>query len=412
MKRTLCLGLVACLAACSGSGDDGDDNTNPPICLNVQGSETVAGLEIRRPEANYAGCRGIDGSREDERICEEKVPDLDSCFGQAPDPGVDRTPRTVTLTGCVASFGLEAQSDDLLVTVLEELTGQRTDPGYNYDGTPAMGVGAEKTPTAFLGQAVSTSVPASQCTDEGAFSISGVKTETPLIIRVTDQHLAVAERQYVDTYQYNVILRNDVLRSGPTPADPIVAPETCTSTAAECYVVDDVNTVFETTFTTIALTAGVSNIDGDDDLYDGSGQGHVAGEVQDCTSDDTIKNAVVSLSNKAKKLAYFNVDFPPAVANLEDPKVDQSRTRTNADGLYAAIAVDAMDGGQEVTIGAAITKDVCGADGECACNADGSKNLNDSGDGADVQVLGSRQVFVYPDSITILTFDEVMYRAQ
>ena len=31
---------------------------------------------------------------------------------------------------------------------------------------------------------------------------------------------------------------------------------------------------------TVALTAGVSQIQGDDDLYDGSGQGHVAGEVR------------------------------------------------------------------------------------------------------------------------------------
>lgn len=411
MKRILLLGAVSALVACSGSGDDGDDNINPPVCFDVSGNETVAGLDIRRPEEPVRGCTGIDGSREDERVCMEKTPDL-SCHGEALPTGVDRTPVMVTFTGCVSSFGLEAQSDDLTVTILlEETNGAATDPGYVYDGTPAEGRDSEKTTAAFVGQVRSTAVPATQCTDEGAFSIENVPTETPLIVRVTDQHLNKADRQYVDTYQYNVILRNDLLRSGPTEGDPLVMASTCTSTGAgTCYVVDEVNTVFETTFTTIALTAGVSNIEGDDDLYDGMGQGHVAGEIQDCTSDDTMKNAVVSLSNAAKKLAYFNVDFPPAVANLEDPKVDQLRTRTNADGLYAAIAVDSQDGGQEITIGAAVTREVC-KDGVCACNADGTKN-EDPAAGPDVLVLGTRNVFVYPDSITILTFDELMYRTR
>lgn len=404
---TFVLGAALVATGCSGDDNGDDDKTGGGLCLNVTGNLTESGLTIKKPEANVSGCRGVDGSAADVRICQEKAPDL-SCHGMPEPYG---TSVDVTFTGCVSSFGLEAQSDGLVVTILRERVGaQPTDPGYNYNGQPAMGPGAEKTAGAYVDQVVSEAVSADVCLDGGRFSIPNVPTETPLIVRVTDQNQTAANRQYVDTYQYNVILRNAVTRSGPTLNDPIVTDTSTTCATSACYVVDDVNTVFETTFTTIALTAGVSNIEGDDDLYDGVGQGHIAGEIQDCTSEDTMKNAVVAVSSDARKLAYFNVDFPPAVANLEDPKVDQSRTRTNADGLYAAIAVDTQDGGEEVTIGAAITEDICGADGECACIDDRTKNPA-NGDDPTVTVLGTRRIFVYPDSITILTFDRALYTA-
>lgn len=414
MRSLLRITLTGSLALAACSGDDGGDDDDGPItgvCQNVTGSEEQDGLSIRRPTANVAGCTSVEGSSADVRVCQEKTPDL-SCLGTMTPLG---TSVDVTFTGCVSSFGLEAQSDGLVVTILRERDGnQATDPGYRYSGTAVMGAGAEKTPGAFVGQVVSENVGTETCLDGGRFAIENVPTETQLIVRVTDQNQDGAGRQYVDTYQYNVVLRNDDVRSGASETDPLVSDPigTCTSTGtAPCFVVDEVNTVFETTFTTIALTAGVSNIEGDDDLYDGVGQGHIAGEIQDCTSSDTMKNAIVAVSKDVRKLAYFNVDFPPAVANLEDPKVDQSRSRTNADGLYAAIAVDTQDGGEAVTIGAAITEDVCGADGQCQCNADGTANAADTGDGPTVRVLGTRQIFVYPDSITILTFDEALYSA-
>ncbi|MEQ9502303.1 MAG: hypothetical protein RIT81_35865 [Deltaproteobacteria bacterium] len=401
---SLAFGSALLTVACSGGSTDDDDTTRPGLCLDVSGSTDVGGLAIRNPESEVAGCRGVDGSSAEVRVCEEKAPDL-SCVDMSEPLG---TSVDVTFTGCVSSFGLDAQSDGLVVTILEEsVAGIATDPGYNYDGTPAMGQGAEKTSSAFLGQVISQSVPAATCIDGGSFAVADIPTERPLIVRVTDQNQDIADRQYVDTYQYNVILRNSAVRDA-TSMELLTDTSSCSPTT--CIVQDDVNTVFETTFTTIALTAGVSNIDGDDDLYDGVGQGHVAGEIQDCTSEDTMKNAVVALSSNVKKLAYFNVDFPPAVANLEDPKVDQTRNRTNADGLYAAIAVDTQDGGEAITIGAAITTDVCGADGECKCNADGTLNEANTVEPT-IQQLGTRQIYVYPDSITILTFDRALYTA-
>lgn len=404
--RLWALTLAPVLALGCGS----ENGNNPPpgggLCLNISGSVDASGLSIRKPEEEVQGCRGVPASLPDARMCEKKAPDL-SCLGQSDPLG---TPISVIMTGCVKSFGLEAQSDDLTVTILRERlpNGASVDPGYDHSGSP--GSQAENTPAARIGAVRSTSVPREQCFDLGHFRMEGVPTETPLIVRVTDQQFPKGSRQYIDTYQYNVILRNREIRQGPTADAPSVADPATYCASNPCYVVDDVNTVVDTTFRTVAITAGVSQINGSDDLYDGVGQGHVAGEVRDCTSEDTLKNAVVALSAPVRKLAYFNVDYPPSLANLEDPKVDQSRTRTNADGLYAAIAVD-TDGRSPLDIGAAITRSVCGPDGVCRC-AEGKENPNYSGPDegeADVVVLGKRSIYVFPDSITILTFDRDMY---
>jgi len=419
MRRLIPASLAVLAAACGGETNNNNTNNNTSgLCFDITGTENVDGLELRRPEEEVDGCHGIDGATEEERLCEEKAPDL-SCLGQSEPLG---TPINVTFTGCVNSFGLEAQSDDLTVTVLREtVNGNITDPGYDLNG--AAGMQAEKTTgalvgadpdTGAVGHTRSKTVAREVCFDLGQFTMGQVPTETRLIVRVTDQHVEKSRRQYVDTYQYNVVLRDDAVGEGPALDAPLVTDPATYCAANPCYVHDDVNTVFETTFKTVALTAGVSRIDGDDDLYDGTGQGHIAGEIQDCTSQDTLRNAVVGVDTAVKKLAYFNVGYPPGVGNLEDPKVDQSRSRTNADGLYAAIAADTQDGGQAVKIGAVITRSVCGDDGICQCK-DGKTNAEWPGADANearVDVLGSRQIYVYPDSITILTFDRNLYTAQ
>src|SRR6185295_13555701 len=129
-------------------------------------------------------------------------------------------------------------------------------------------------------------------------------------------------------------------------------------------------------------------------LYDGMGEGHIAGEVQDCSSEDRLKNAIVALNTQSRKLAYFNVDFPPDLDNIEDPKVEGSRARTNADGLYAAIGVAVSAGGAPVKIGTAVTPSVCGPDGVCKC-IDGAANpaytAADTGEG-EATALAARTV--------------------
>ncbi len=408
LKTPLLVLALPLLFACN-SGDDGTDD-GTPTCQNLPARIDAAGLSLNVPDREVNGChyKAIDA---DNAECEQKDPDL-SCLGVNEPLG---TPIAVTFTGCVNSFGLAAQSDNLTVTILREAVGGTpVNPGYDVTGTP--GSRAEKTPGAVIATALSTTVPKTTCSDLGRFSVAGIPTETPLIVRVTDQQFPNDERTYVDTYQYNVVLRNALIREGPDPTSALVADPAADCGANPCYIVDDVNTVVSQTFTTVALTAGVSQIEGDDDLYDGIGQGHIAGEVQDCSSDDTIQNAAVGVSSTVRKLAYFNVGLPPSLGNLEDPKVDQTRSVTNADGLYAAIAVNTQDGGQPVEIGASITRSICGHDGVCMCDgveanpaysgpdADGSE--------ADVVVLGKRTIYVYPDSITIFSFDRLLYTAE
>ena len=124
-------------------------------------------------------------------------------------------------------------------------------------------------------------------------------------------------------------------------------------------------------------------------------------------------NAVVGIDAKAKQRTYFNVGFPPEDRdNLADPKAEVTRTMTNADGLYAFLAVDTQDGATPVKIGAAVTQSVCGDDGVCQCLEDGDKNpawsAADSNEGQ-VSILGERTIFVFPDSITLMSFDKSMY---
>jgi hypothetical protein len=339
------------------------------------------------------------------RLCQQKAPDF-ACLGELEPAG---TPVNVTFRGCLSVFGLSANYTDLTVAIFRERTagGGAVDPGYDVNGAP--GAQADNTPAALVTPAVLThEVPAAECEELGAFEIPNVPTETDLIIRVTHQNEDASLRQFVDTYQYNFRLRNSAITDAAGAA--VADPASCN--ANPCFVTDEVNTIAIATFRTIPRAAGVSAIQGEDDLFDGVGQGHIAGEIQDCTSQDRVQNAVVAVDAEARKLAYFNVGFTADEGNIEDPKPNATRNRTNADGLYAAIGVNTSQGGQPVTVGAAILPSLCGADGVCKCGADGAANpawsAADTGE-AEAQVLGVRTVYVFPDSITIMTFDRGMY---
>lgn len=384
-------------------GGGGGGGSNP--CAAVP-TETVQGLEFLKPDLEPAACREVPVAGDPEATQCEKKPAPDwSCLEQPRPLGA---PASVTMRGCVETFGIGDVSYDLTVAVMREaVNGVPVDPGYDVAG-PA-GQQDEHTAGALFGQRVlSEKVAETVCADEGRFEVAGVDTETRLIVRVTQQNEDASRRSYVDTYQYNVVLRNASIVDAA--GMPVADPSGCTP--ASCFVDENINTITIPTFKTIPRAAGVSVITGESDLFDGEGQGHIAGEVQDCTSLDTVQNAIVSIDGRARKLAYFNVDFPPERDNLADPKPEATRSRTNADGLYAAIGVDTQRGGTPVKVGALALQSRCGADGVCMCTDDGQPNpmwtAADAGEG-DVRVLGVRTVYVFPDSITVLTFDRTMY---
>ena len=88
---------------------------------------------------------------------------------------------------------------------------------------------------------------------------------------------------------------------------PLVTDAATYCAANDCFAIDEVNTVYDVTFSLVATTAGVTNIQGGDDLYDGMGQGHVAGSVRDCTSEDTVQNAVI---DALSHLGVRHLDMP------------------------------------------------------------------------------------------------------
>ncbi|MCC7386808.1 MAG: hypothetical protein IT384_33540 [Deltaproteobacteria bacterium] len=401
---SIALGAAAC-------GGGGNTPPPPPACANVEGTLSVAGLELKKPDRDAVAC--VEGPNPKggtpALLCERKVPDF-SCVGT---PAPTGTPVNVTFRGCLSIFGLGANYVDLTVTILREhaADGSAVDPGYDILGVP--GQQADKTPAAVIAKSTTHQVADTECRDLGAFEIAGVPTETDLIIRVTQQAEEAGNRQFVDTYQYNIRLPNSAVTDAAKNAiaDPVA---TCTG-ATPCFVTDEINTIAIATFFTIPRAAGVSAIEGESDLFDGMGQGHIAGEVQDCTSKDSVQNAVVAIDSEARKLAYFNVGFDPNEGNIEDPKPNSTRNRTNADGLYAAIGVNTQTGGKPVKLVAAAMPSVCGADGICKCGDNGEANpMWSAPDANEAQpvALGSRTVYVFPDSITIMTFDRGLFQTR
>jgi len=377
------------------------------MCVNISGNVEGLSITLPKPTVDAKGCVETDDPNDEERsFCTEKAEPDFSCLGQA-DEFVGPS-ATVTMNGCVTAFGLGGDTHGLTVSVFraETMDGQLIDPGYDLEGM--AGAQADNTPSALLGRTVSTKVDASECEDEGAFEVEGIPTETELVVRVTHQNLDKDSREFVDTYQYNVRLSNGSIID--SMGNDVTDTSSCDSSS--CFVDETVNTITITTFLVIPPTARVSSILGSEDLFDGFGQGHIAGEVQDCSSEDTVQNAVVGIDGKAKQRTYFNVGLPPDRDNLADPKAEVTRTMTNADGLFAFLAVDTESGATQTEIGAAVLPSVCGEDGICECTEAGEKNpawtAADAGEG-EVKVLGSRAVYVFPDSITLMSFDRSMY---
>lgn len=398
--------LLAPALACGDSVDPGADaglGDGGGACFNVQGTISVGPVQVERPREDTKACREM--PQGETTICTQAEPDF-SCVGEELTPG---TPATVTARGCLVAFGIDVPTTaDISVALFREFDAQNrpVDPGYDVNGNP--GQQTNNTPAAFLGQQVTQAVNRDRCKDEGYFEIGGIPTETPLIIRVTEQHLAKNERIQVDTYQYNVMLRNAEVTDAA--GNPVTDVSACT--AATCFVELEANTISNATFLTTATTAGVSSIPGSDNLYDGMGQGHMAGRVRDCNY-RTVQHATVGLDIATRKLAYFNVDFGASNAwNFDNPRPFASRRSTNADGLYSAIGIDAPRSGQAVTIGAAITPSVCGPDAVCRCTELNTQNpawTEADGNEGETIALGHRVTYVFPDSVTLLTFDAKIY---
>jgi hypothetical protein len=177
----------------------------------------------------------------------------------------------------------------------------------------------------------------------------------------------VKGRTFVDTYQFGIHISPD--RVEDCPDDQAMT----FGEGARC-VEFEANAIAETTARLIPIVAGHPNggIGGSEDLHDGNGNGAIAGEVRDC-DDDQLLGATVTSSVAPVVMSYFD--------GTADPRPSVGRQYTNTDGIYAAIDIPVGTAPVEVTV-----------------TAEGRV------DGA-ARALGSQRVLVYPDSVTIYSFD-------
>ncbi|MEW5854614.1 MAG: hypothetical protein AB2A00_37910 [Myxococcota bacterium] len=270
--------------------------------------------------------------------------------GGAPDLSCYTTPaslgasQNVTVTGCLDIFGVGSRAKaGLRLSVY----GIDQNPGPNQD-TPRYGDVAIEL------------VDASECEFEGKYTISNIPTNTPLIYKTYEQAAAGAQKQAVDTYHYNVVIRADRHDTDNDGTYEYAA-----------------NMIYASTYATIPPLAG-RTVEGGNNLNDLKGRGVIAGEVRDCQGEGrSVMNATVGgscIDTPTAKVVYFD--------GAEDPKPAIQRTSTNNDGLFAMLNVYA------------VTNETAGRKQELE-----GKVLA----GGQVISAGKVSAYIYPDSVTIFS---------
>lgn len=190
-----------------------------------------------------------------------------------------------------------------------------------------------------------TSNEAVACEKGAYYRLEGVPTSTPLLVKVWDTRRDES-MIVVDSYQYGVLL---------DPADIEFGP----------MVEFDANVIYSATYTALPTTAG-QPIEGWDSLTDGVGRAVIAGETKDCDG-KTIAYAMVDgpcIDDRAKIIYTIGED-------CDQP--DTSLSSTSECGTYGILN---MPEGWHV-----IEAFVNTANG--------------------VKSLGTAEVYVFPDSVTI-----------
>src|SRR5688500_6308341 len=108
--RALYLSCASLLVFAACSKDD--DPPDQPNACTPSLESTLNGVTLKNPDRDPSGCHElINPAGDPMATCERKTPDF-SCVGRQITGGVS---VNVTLRGCVTTFGLGADSDDLTV---------------------------------------------------------------------------------------------------------------------------------------------------------------------------------------------------------------------------------------------------------------------------------------------------------
>ena len=286
-----------------------------------------------------------------------------SCLGATATP---QGPATVTLYGAVTRFGSGLKTYDIEVSVFnatdydpaacEDEPASDREACYRDYGTPigktlSVPVGTQELPETCEGH--SDCPLGYRCIEQdldrvcleqfGLFEISGVPTNTPLVIR---SRATESVNKWHDTYVVNVYLHADHVEPGDR-------------------VHFDATMVSHGQWVLTPNTVGLPDIAPEN--------GAIGGRVRDCRTSERdswpISEVTLGLANPGKKIVFFN--------NLEDdtvPMVD--RVSTNILGRFAALDVPA---GWNVLAGYARV---------------GEENVS----------LGALPVYVFPNALTIVTW--------
>jgi hypothetical protein len=264
-------------------------------------------------------------------------PDL-SCLTQSTSLG---TPQTVTLTGYVWLFSSGTDSAGVKVEVFTE--NHPSSPDGSISSSP---IGSYTTSSTDPADPTDTTWRATQCPNGCSYrqyTISGVPTETPLVIKTSD----AANNGWTTLYDYNVYFKNGDVQNGQVSYD---------ATAVSAV---DPNTVAQTVGQTIT-----------------SGMGLLAGEVHDC-SDVRLHGATVETDKPhGGAMMYFTDDEAQPLPSLQAGD-------TSTLGLFGALN---MATGTPVRV-TAVAK--CPS-GSGACTQ------------GDYVMLGTYVVQMYPGAVTAL----------
>ncbi len=270
------------------------------------------------------------------QLPEGDAPNLD-CMDN---PEVLEAGQNITMQGCLDIFGIgNMASPNLKVAVYSRDQDPSTeDPNYGVSDV------ALRTTEGEMGEL------ADACAYKGYYRIEGVPTHERLIVKIYDTSDDFS-RVAVNTYVYDVFLRNSEIAEGAVNYEPVV--------------------IYNSSYDSIPTLAG-RPIEGGQVKYDNEGRSVVAGEMHDCDG-VVIQNTNVtpSYDDSQARLVYTDGD-------ADDPKPDVLRNSTNSDGIYVYLNANTEDACMEHTFTGCIL------------------------DGGDCKDIGSATIKVFPDSVTLV----------
>ena len=246
----------------------------------------------------------------------------------------------VTVQGCLDIFGIgNMASPNLKVAAFSRDQDASTEePNYGVSDV------ALRTTEGEMGEL------ADACPYKGYYRIANVPTHERLILKVYDTSDDFS-RVAVNTYIYDVFLRNTEIVEGTINYEPVV--------------------IYNSSYDSIPTLAG-RPVEGGAVKYDGVGRAVVAGEMHDCDG-QIIQNTNVTPPFEDAQARMVFTDGDP-----DDPKPDVLRHSTNSDGIYVYLNAN--------------TDEACMSHTFTGCILDGS----------DCRPIGETTVNVYPDSVTLV----------